>query len=60
MIGVFHDIKAGIPEYYIAEEIEYEKGLRRFRRICGNFETEQEANKVLETLNKKGELDGKN
>lgn len=56
MIKIFYDIVDNIPVYYVAEEVEYEKGFKKFRRLSGQYKSEKEAEKALKSIKKRGDI----
>lgn len=52
MIGIFKNIMAGVPMYYVAEEIEV-NGFKKFTYLSGLHENKSEAEKILKSILKK-------
>lgn len=50
MIGIFHNIIAGEPKYYVAEETETENGRRIFTRLSGSYDTKEGAQRRLKII----------
>ncbi len=55
MISIFYDIIAGNEVYYIADEVEVEKGIKTLYRLTGQIRTRKEAEaRLKEILKQKG------
>ena len=50
MIKIFYDILNGSKKYYVAEEVEYERGLRKLTRLSGQYKFESEAEAALKKI----------
>lgn len=50
MIGIFYDVLNYEKFYYVAEEVEIKKGIRKFTRLSGIHKDRKEAEKLLKLI----------
>lgn len=50
MIGIFYDVLDFEKFYYVAEEVEIKKGIRKFTRLSGIHKDKKEAEKLLKLI----------
>ena len=50
MIKIYEDILNWVPYYYVVDEIEVRKGVKKFERLCGLHKDRKEAEAIMKDI----------